>query len=210
VGIVSDLRLQGARDEPAPAIYVPLSQHETWPHLTTVVRVRPGAPNPGRVVAAAIHQVDPAMPTQAQMASIKEFDGNAIATQRFTLFLFGVFSVVALLLAALGIFGVMAYTVSQRTKEIGVRLALGARRIDVLRLVLGQALRLVGIGLILGLAGAWAGARFLSSVLHGVSSQDPLTFVAIPAGLALIAAVACYLPARRAVDVNPIVALRTE
>lgn len=210
VGISSDIRWRGITSDPAPVVFVPFLQHNTGTTMIPVVRVREGAANPGRQVAAAIHAVDPTMPMSHHMAQLSIYDGNSIATQRFMLFLFGVFSAVALLLAALGIFGVMSYTVSQRTNEIGVRMALGAQNKDILRLILQRASRLVGIGLIIGMAGAFAGAHLLDSVLYGVSSQDPLTFVALAAVLALIAAIACFLPARRATKVNPMVALRSD
>ncbi len=210
VGIVSDIRLTGATAEPADAIYVPLKQHGTWTHLTAAVRIRPGSLNPGRAVAAAIHQVDPDMPLLAVMQPIAQWEANTVATQRFTRFLFGVLSGVALLLAALGIFGVLSQAVGQRTREIGVRLALGAQHGDILRLVAGQTFRLVGLGLLIGIAGALAGTRLLGGLLHGVSPQDPFTFVLIAAILMLIALLAAYLPARRALQVNPLVALRAE
>ncbi|HUG10700.1 MAG TPA: ABC transporter permease [Opitutaceae bacterium] len=210
VGIVSDIRLRGATAEPADAVYVPMNQHPTWTHLTTVVRVRPGSPNPGEAVAAAIHKVDPDIPSLASMQPLARWEADTVATQRFTRFLFGVLSGVALLLAALGIFGVLSQAVGQRAREIGVRMALGAQRGDILKLVVGQTLRLVSLGMILGIAGALAGARLLSGLLHGVSPQDPLTFIIISAILMLIALLAAYLPARRALSVNPLESLRAE
>jgi ABC-type antimicrobial peptide transport system permease subunit len=116
---------------------------------------------------------------------------------------------VALLLAAIGVYGVMAYAVGQRTGEIGIRIALGARPGDVLGLVFTSAGRLVGLGLLAGLGGAWSLTRFLESMLFGVSAHDPLTFGAIALLLAVIAGVACLIPARRASRVNPVVALRS-
>jgi putative ABC transport system permease protein len=122
----------------------------------------------------------------------------------------GVFSVVALFLASLGIFGVMSFSVSQRTNEIGVRMALGAQREDILRLIFSQSARLVGVGLIVGVAGALAGSRLLRSLLFDVSPNDPVTFAIIALVLAAVAALASYLPARRATKVDPLVALRHE
>jgi ABC-type antimicrobial peptide transport system permease subunit len=126
------------------------------------------------------------------------------------MFLFAVFSVAALLLAAIGIYGVMAYVVARRTAEIGIRIALGARTEDVLALVFRQGGRLVLLGVGAGLVGAAVLTRFIAALLFGVSAHDPLTFLATPALLSLVAAIACLLPARRAARVDPVIALRAE
>ena len=132
---------------------------------------------------------------------------NSLGTRRVSMQLFAVFAIAALLLAALGIYGVMAYSVTQRTHEIGLRMALGAQRSDVLSLVIRQGMTLTGIGVIVGLAGAFALTRVIGNLLYGVTATDPATFVAIPLLLLFVALLACYLPARRAARLDPIRAL---
>jgi ABC-type antimicrobial peptide transport system permease subunit len=132
---------------------------------------------------------------------------NSLGTRRVSMQLFAVFACAALLLAALGIYGVMAYSVTQRTQEIGLRMALGAQKSDVLRLVIRQGMTLSVIGVIVGLAGAFALTRVIGNLLYGVTATDPATFVAIPLVLLFVALVACYLPARRAARLDPTRAL---
>src|SRR5262249_10417581 len=133
---------------------------------------------------------------------------QSVATRRFTLLLLGLFALLALLLGAVGIYGVMAYTVTQRTHEIGVRLALGAQTGDVLKLVVRQGLALVFAGIALGLMGAFALTRLIASLLFKVSVTDPITFLSLPLLLAAVSLLACYMPARRATKVDPLIAIR--
>lgn len=210
VGITSNIKWFGVTADSAPLLYVPFHQHPTGRSPKMVVRIPPGAPNPGLIVASAVHAVDPDMPMLPLMPRLDEYDANSVAIQRFTLFLFGAFSVIALLLAALGIFGVMSYTVNQRTNEIGVRMALGAQPADILKLILLKATRLIAVGVTIGVIGAIAGSRFLESVLYEVSALDPITFIGISFLLAAIAVVSCYIPALRASRVSLLVALRSE
>jgi putative ABC transport system permease protein len=134
----------------------------------------------------------------------------SLGSRKFNLILIGFFGIVALLLATAGVFGVMAYSVSRRTREIGVRIALGARPADVLTMVLGQGMRTILIGLVIGLAASLALTRMIGSLLFGVTATDPVTFVAVVLLLIATALAACYIPARRAAKVDPMVALRYE
>jgi putative ABC transport system permease protein len=135
---------------------------------------------------------------------------TTLAPRRFSMILLGVFALLALLLSSIGIYGVVSYLVGQRTHEIGLRMALGARRADVLRLILANGMKMAFAGVVTGVAAAIALTRLMSSLLYGVSATDPLTFVGVAAVLTLVAAAACCIPARRAMRVDPMVALRHE
>jgi putative ABC transport system permease protein len=154
-------------------------------------------------------QIDKNVP-MARVMTLDEVMSSSVAQPRLETILLGFFGSVALLLAGVGIYGVIAYSVSQRTSEIGIRMALGASRLSVLSMVLGQGLRLTAVGLGIGLALALALTRLMTGILFGISPTDPATFMAILLLLGIIALLACYLPARRATRVDPMVALRYE
>ena len=160
-------------------------------------------------VDCAVRAVDSGQPVY-DLKTMEERVGDSLGPRRFGVTMVGFFAAVALLMAAIGLFGIISYSVTQRTQEIGVRIALGAQRSDVLKLILGQGLRLALAGVGIGLIGSLALTRVLSSLLYGVSSTDPVTFGAVALLLAFVALFACYLPAGRAMRVDPIVALRYE
>jgi putative ABC transport system permease protein len=209
IGIVGDVRHESLDTESGPEYYVPYTQvSEAFMSLV----VRSATDNPGRL-AVGMRQVIKQMDKEQYVAAIQPMTklvAESVARHRFNTLLTGLFAVVALLLASVGIFGVLNYTVAQRTQEIGLRVALGAQTRDVLRLVMGQGVRLILFGLALGLAASFALTRVLAGMLFGVKPTDPLTFVSVSFLLAGVALVACYIPARRATKVDPLVALRYE
>jgi predicted permease len=208
VGVVADTR-RGGIDRPAWAeLYFPLTQSAD-PRLTVLVRTAGDPITMARAAREQVWAVDPAQPI-ASIRTLEELLARVQASRRFTMMMLAVFAVVAVLLAAVGIYGVIAYSTAQRTHEIGVRVALGATRVDVLRMVLRDGLRIGALGIVIGIAAAAATSRLLSGMLFGVSPHDPLTFIALPIGLLLVAALASWIPARRALAVEPITALRAE
>jgi putative ABC transport system permease protein len=160
-------------------------------------------------VRSALAEVDRGKPA-ANMRTVEQYLGDQVQGLRIYMTLLGIFGVAAAVLAAIGIYGVMAYAVAQRTREIGIRMALGASSTNVMGLVVRQALVLIAIGLVLGLGGAYGLTRFLANELFDVSPTDPTTFTAVTVGLVVVAVLACLIPTRRAVRVDPTVALRYE
>jgi putative ABC transport system permease protein len=211
-GVVSDVK-GGSLNQPTPAqVYAPLTQHrrEGWVNLL-MLAVQTNVP-PASLTSAIREQVrglDPDLPL-TNIQTVDDLLSRTLSQAKFSLLLLGLFSVVGLLLAAIGIYGVMATTVAQRTQEFGVRIALGAQTGDVLRLVVGQGMMLIGLGIVAGLVTAFAVTRLMSSLLFGVSPNDPTTLAAITVLLVTVALLACYIPARRATKVDPLVALRYE
>ena len=208
VGIVGDVRQYGLEREPPAQAYEPYLQ-EPFAGMSLVVRAAADPANLSAAIRQEVFALDKDQPV-ASVRTLEEVLAASVAQRRFSMTLLGVFGGIALLLASVGIFGVMNYTVAQRTHEIGIRMALGAQRRDILRLVVGQGMTLTLVGVALGLVAAFAGTRLMASLLYGVSATDPLTFTGVALLLALVAFLACYLPARRAMKVDPMIALRYE
>ena len=208
IGVVGDVRQMGLDTPAEPTVY--------WPHpelvLSEMTIVLRAEKDPLQLVAAVrseLRQMDPEQP-MAAISTMDDLLAGSLARSRFTMLVLGVFAALALVLASVGIYGVIAYSVTQRTQEFGIRMALGANQRDVLRLVLGQGTRLAFLGIGLGVAAALVVTRLMATLLYGVSATDPLTFTAVALLLALVALGACYIPARRATRVDPIVALHYE
>jgi putative ABC transport system permease protein len=208
VGVVGDAKQHDIAEQQRPQIYTPYAQN---PHIfgTLVVRSRVEPLSLAETVKKTVWSVDPEQPVWRVRTLERVLEQN-VADRRFVLTLMACFAGLAVLLTALGLYGVISYTVVQRTHEIGVRVALGAQGRDVLRLVLGQGMRLVGVGLGLGVVGAFAATRLMEGLLYGVTATDPLTYAFVALLLAAVALLACYLPARRATRVDPLIALRYE
>ena len=212
VGVVSDVKGRILNQQSSLQVYAPLTQHrrEGWSNVLSLA-VQTSVP-PETVVPAIREQVrslDPDQPITA-VRTVNELLGRSLSEAKFSLWLLGLFAGLGLLLAAIGIYGVMVTAVTQRTHEIGLRMALGAQGRDVLWLVIRQGMIPVLIGVGVGLGAAVGLTRLMSSLLFGVSATDPLTMALITVLLTIVALIACYLPARRATKVDPLVALRYE
>jgi putative ABC transport system permease protein len=216
VGVVADVRGFGLASDPRPEVFTPMEQaaanHWDWTGRAMSLVVNAPAESSARLGAGlreAIWSLDRTLPIYG-IWSANDLIARSVAPRRLFMLLIAGFAAVALLLAAIGIYGVMTFTVSQRTRELGIRVALGAVRQDVFRLVVGRAMLLTGLGLAIGIASAAAATRLLTQSLYGVRPSDPLTYLAIAALMCVVTFVASYLPARRAARVDPMVALRSE
>jgi predicted permease len=208
VGVVGDVKSDGFEAPSVPHIYVALGQFAPV-NAVLFLRGRSDAEHLGEAVRKVVESVDPNVPVHS-ISTMDQIIARSVADRRFALELLGIFAAVALLLAAIGIYGVMSYGFSQRTHEVGIRMALGAQRLDILRMALVEGMRIVVIGLAAGLAGAAIMTRFFQTMLFNVAPSDPITFLAASTVLACVAFFACYIPAQRATRVNPLVALREE
>lgn len=208
VGVVGNVKQYGLQEDALPAIYVPHAQRPE-PAMTVVVRstLRPADLVPAiRSRLAAIDRDRPMI----EVRTLEQVVSNSVADRRLPMLILGGFAAAALLLGAIGVYGIVSYSVAQRTQEFGLRMALGARRGDVVRLVLGQGLRLAVWGLAIGFLGSFAAARLIAGLLFGITPSDPMTLGATSLVLLAVALLACYVPARRAARVDPMVALRCE
>ena len=209
VGVVGNVRHEDLETAPHSEIYLSFGQAH-WPSAFIVVRSKTSDPLALSGAAQnAVASVNKDIPL-ANLRSMQDMLARSLLRRKFAMLLLSIFAGLAMLLAAVGLYGVMSYTVSQRTHEIGIRMALGAQKEDVLKLVVGQGMRLAGLGVVLGFVASVALTRFMSSMLFGVSARDPITFGAVAALLAAVALLANYVPARRAAKVDPMVALRYE
>jgi len=208
VGVAGDVLNAGLDQDRRPMIYYPAEQAPLGsPHL--LIRTHGDPLAMAGMVRSAVHDIDHDLPV-GEVSTMENYLLVSISDRRFPMFVLSLFAALAVALAAVGIYGVLSYSVGQRTQEIGVRMALGARLADILSLVMGQGAVLVGIGAVVGLAGALALSRVVRGLLFGVTASDPLTYVGVALLLFAVALVAMLLPARRAAAVDPVVALRQE
>ena len=209
VGVVGSIRHAGLDVEPTPEYYIPYEQADVE-YMTVVARTTSGNPTS---IAGPLRDVIRMMDKEQPVYNVRpmtQLVTESVAQRRFNMVLLGGFALLALVLAGIGIYGVMSYSVAQRTREIGVRIALGAQSRDVLKMVLSQALVLTALGLVIGLVGAFALTRFLVTLLFEVKPTDVTTFAIVSTVLGAIAMMACLIPARRATKVDPLKALRYE
>jgi putative ABC transport system permease protein len=209
VGVVGNVKHLSLKNEDSPEMYLPQTQ---IPFSVMSIVIRTNVSNPNALTNSVRKELA-AMDATIPLTSVRVFDeyiSRSLARTRFNTLLLSIFAGTALLLTAIGIYGVLAYSVSQRTNEIGIRIALGAGKNSIFRLIVGQAMMLVGISLVIGVAGAFAATRLLNSLLFGVGASDPATFAGIVLLVSAVAFIAAWVPARRATRVDPIIALRAE
>ena len=210
VGVVGDVRHASLTEEPVPTAFIDYRQDlESWPRMAFVLKTSAEPASFSSAVRTSLVSIDPRQPVYA-VEPMDKLLSTDVAPRRFVLLLVGSLALVALSLAAVGIYSIISFSVSERTREIGIRMALGAKRGDVLRMVLGQGMTVAVVGIVAGLAIAFGLTRLLTTLLFGVSATDPKTFSIVGVTLTAIALMACYLPARRATRVDPLVALKEE
>ncbi len=208
VGVVGDTKLYGLANPSRLEIYVSSLQYpDSDMNLVVKSRIDPAALT--SAIRGAVASIDKNQPIFA-ISTMNQLVSDSVGTRRITLVLLGLFSALALVLAAIGIYGVISYSVAQRTHEIGIRMALGAQHKDVLRMILRQGVKIAVAGVAIGVVVSLGLTQLMSSLLFSVSAADPLTFAAVAILLVLVAMLACYIPARRALRVDPMVALRYE
>ena len=214
VGVVADIKQVSLREAPGPTMYVPYTQNEmkTWPNMQSmqyVIRTKADPDSISGSVREAVHSVDPDLPV-ANFATLSTLVETSLTADRFAMLLLSGFGMLALILSAIGMYGVVSYSVMQRTPEIGVRIALGARRAQILVMILGQGCRVACAGIAIGLIAALMTTRLMARFLYGVQPTDPTTFATVSLLLMAVVLLACYVPARRAMAVDPMIALRVE
>jgi len=209
IGIAKDVRQFELNAEPKPQMYLPYVQADFFAPRDLVVKTDVDPIGLAATVRRAVWEIDKDQPV-SDIRTMDEIAAESVARQRFSMLLLTIFASVALVLAAVGIYGVMSYSVTQRRSEIGIRMALGAQKSDVLKLTVGQGLKLVLVGVAFGVAGSFALTRLMTSLLFGVGATDPGTFIVISVVLVSVALLANYIPARRATKVDPLTALRYE
>ncbi|MBO0799351.1 MAG: ABC transporter permease, partial [Blastocatellia bacterium] len=208
VGIVGDVKQGGLDEDTTLQAYEPYLQ-KTYSGMTLVVRTAGDPSNLTAAIRNEVLNIDKEQPVSG-IRTLEQLVSNSISQQKFSMLLLGVFAAVALVLATIGIYGVLSYAAAQRTHEIGVRMALGARAVNVMRMVIGHGMKLVLLGLTLGLGAALALTQLMKQMLFGVRAADPLTYALIALLLVLVALFACWIPARRAAKVDPMIALRCD
>jgi putative ABC transport system permease protein len=209
IGVVGNIRHLALETEPRPELYQPLGQG-MWPSFFIALRTAPE--NPLTILPAAqqaVWNVNKSVPL-GNPRTMNDMVERTLLQKKFTMLLLSIFAGTALLLAAIGLYSVISYSVAQRTHELGIRLALGAQRSDLLRLILQQGMTVVAVGVVVGIVASIALTRLMATLLYGTSATDPITFFALSMALLFVALVACWLPARRASAVDPIIALHAE
>jgi hypothetical protein len=209
IGVVGDMRERGLDNDPTLAVYFPAYGGLDGTTHQLIIHTRSDPEQFNATLRAIVNGIDPTLPI-SNVQTLERIVSNSLGARRFTMLLLFTFAAVALILALAGVYGIVAYSVARRTSEVGVRLALGAKPRDVLSLIVRQGMRPVGVGLLFGLFAVWWLSRFMTTLLFEIKAGDPLTYGASLTGLALVAIAACYVPARRVLRVDPVIALRSE